>query len=287
MQQEVHVEAALQGLIRLAPLGHHGRSGELGVQEGADLLPQADGATAVGVVLDQRARHVHPEAIAAHGEPEAHDVLEFLQRGAGAGGIHGLLPGQRGIQEAVVQRGLVGEKVDGAGAVTLGDAADTTNALRLLPDGIRPHIAVGVLIALRLHGFLEPGVLHGGVTGNEIQQHVHVPPVGFIEEAAEILIGTVTGRDGVEVCHVIARITEGRLEAGVDPQRIAAKIADVIQLFDDALEVADAVGVGVVEGLGVDLVEDRVVEPLGLLCCHGHAPLHFHLQACATCFCIV
>jgi hypothetical protein len=51
VQQEIHVEAADEGFIRLAPFAHHGGVWEFPVEELAYILPQCDGALSVLVVL--------------------------------------------------------------------------------------------------------------------------------------------------------------------------------------------------------------------------------------------
>ena len=45
-----------------------------------------------------------------------------------------------------------------------------------------------------------------------------------------------------------------------------AQLLDIAQLFGDAAYIADAVPVGVLEGLGVYLIEHCVVKPFGPLC---------------------
>ena len=67
MQQEVHVESADNGLVRLAPFGNHGRLREGLFQPGKDLPPQSNGSLLLRVVLHQGPGHVHPEAVTAHG----------------------------------------------------------------------------------------------------------------------------------------------------------------------------------------------------------------------------
>lgn len=121
-------------------------------------------------------------------------------------------------------------------------------------------------------------MLHRGVARNKVEQNVHLPLVCFVEEAAEILIGSIARSNRVVVCYIISCIAKRGQEEGVDPQRIAAKFTDVIQLFNNALEVADAIGIRVFEGLGIYLVEDCVVKSLRLLACHGYFPLYFICQ---------
>ena len=134
MQQKVHMETAPQGLLRLAPLRDDGRFRELPIQEGSNLPPQGDGGLTLRIILHQAHGHVHPEAITAHGQPETHDIHHSGQGGSGAFVLGGLLPGPGALIVAIVQGGLAGEEVQGAGAVPLGDASQTAQALRRFPN---------------------------------------------------------------------------------------------------------------------------------------------------------
>ena len=62
-----------------------------------------------------------------------------------------------------------------------------------------------------------------GVAWHEIEDYVHVTPVGGVEQRNEIVVGAVAGGDLLVVAHVVARVFEGRIEARVQPDRVAAK----------------------------------------------------------------
>ena len=68
-----------------------------------------------------------------------------------------------------------------------------------------------------------------------------------LEEPLQVRVAAVAFRGCVVVAYVVAGIVERRVEAWVDPDRIAPQIAHVLQFVDDALEVADTVAVRVVE----------------------------------------
>ena len=91
---------------------------------------------------------------------------------------------------------------------------------------------------------------------------MHAALVGGCEQGRQIVVGAVAGGDLLVVAHVVARVFEGRIEARVQPDRVAAKVGDVAEFCGDAGNVSDAVAIGVGEGLRIDLVEDRVGEPL-------------------------
>ena len=120
--EEIGVEAAtVERRLRVGPLGHHEGARVLLVHEGADLVPEDLGALAAGgeelvvagdvLGLDERARHVRPEAVGAHVHPEPQDALQFLLQGEHVRVVDGEHPGLGGAGEAEVERGLAPEEV--------------------------------------------------------------------------------------------------------------------------------------------------------------------------------
>ena len=61
---------------------------------------------------------------------------------------------------------------------------------------------------------------------------------------------------------VITRIAKGRVEHRVKPQGVGPEGGDVVEFGNDARQVADAVPVGIEEGLRVNLIENGGFEPL-------------------------
>ncbi len=267
MQQEIHVETGYQGFVGFSPLGDHDGSGEFPVQELTDILPQGDSSLTFFILLYQGACHIHPEAVTAHFQPETHNVFQCFPGGHGSLAVHGLLPFavRVGPVETVVERGLMGEEVHGAGTVPGGYSPDAAHALGLLPDTVRPDIAVRIRILFCFHGFPEPGMGHCRMTRNQVQQHMHVPFMGFPEQIGQVLVGAVPGSHRVIVFHIVARVSEGGKETGVKPEGGAAQVPDIVQLSDNAGNVPDAVGIGITKGLGVDLVEYGFVQPGSLI----------------------
>lgn len=77
-----------------------------------------------------------------------------------------------------------------------------------------------------------------GVAGNQIQQNPDPQRVGAAAQLSHILVGAVAGRNLLIVPDVVARVLEGRVKAGIDPQGVAAEALHVGQLFGDAGKVA-------------------------------------------------
>ena len=75
MQKKIHMEASLQGLIRLAPFRHHHCIGKFFLQKGSHLFPEGNGTLAFRIILYHGMCHIHSEAVTAHGKPEAHHIL--------------------------------------------------------------------------------------------------------------------------------------------------------------------------------------------------------------------
>ena len=183
MKKKIHVETALQRLIRLTPFRNKHRRRELLIQKRPHVLPQADRTPALLVMFDQRARHIYPEPVAARLQPESHHVLHSFPCGNRAGRIHGLLPFLLWIRfiKPIVQRRLVGKEIHRAGTVPVRNAPDTAHAAGLFPDTVRPDITICVVVFLRLHGLPKPFVGYRRMAGHQIKQHMHVPLMRFFE----------------------------------------------------------------------------------------------------------
>ena len=96
------MEARLQRLQRVAPFGDQHRAGVALIHERADLLPEPRRADAPRVAFDEAPRHVDAEAVAAHIEPEGHDVLQHQPGPVRLFGVRGKLPVLGHLAEAVV-----------------------------------------------------------------------------------------------------------------------------------------------------------------------------------------
>jgi hypothetical protein len=247
----------------LRPLVGLGEQHGVGVG-GVDLLahPLEEGVggrevLAVAALLLVEVRHgVEAEAVDAQVEPEPQCGEDLL--------LHGRV--------LVVEVGLVGEepvpvvllahRVEGP-VGRLGVDEDDPRVLELLvvvgPDVVVAVGAVGVVA-----GFLEPRVLVAGVVHHEVDDHSHAALVGGIDELDEVGQVAEFGQYGGVVRHVVTAVPQGRLEERREPEAVDPEPLQVVQLGGDALEVADAVAVAVLERTHQNLVEDGSFEPVGI-----------------------
>lgn len=115
--------------------------------------------------------------------------------------VHVEAPGQGFVRLSPLgNHGRLG-KLLGQKAADLLPQGHSAFALRVLPNAVRPGIAVGKVVALRPHGLPEPGVLHGGMPENQVQQNVHFPVMDLLEQALWILVGAVAGGSPAVVRH--------------------------------------------------------------------------------------
>ncbi|GAA3296012.1 hypothetical protein GCM10020295_24640 [Streptomyces cinereospinus] len=129
---------------------------------------------------------------------------------------------------------------------------------------VGPHVvvAVGAVgVAARL---LEPRVLVAGVVHDEVDDDAHAALVGGVDELHEVGEVAELGQYGGVVGDVVAAVAQGGLEEGRQPEAVDAEPLEVVELGGQALEVADAVAVAVLEGADEDLVEDGALEPVGV-----------------------
>jgi hypothetical protein len=126
-----------------------------------------------------------------------------------------------------------------------------------------PHVPIAVGIVFGGAGLEEPLVLVGGVVHHHVHEDADVALFGFGDEAVEVGHGAVLGVDGFVVRDVVAEIDLRRGVAGGEPDGVDAEGFEVVEVGGDAVQVADAVAVGVLITARVDLVDDGVFPPVG------------------------
>lgn len=96
---------------------------------------------------------------------------------------------------------------------------------------------------------------------HQVHDDAHAAPMGFVQQALDVRHRAVFRVDGAVVADVVAVIVVGGLVDRAQPEEIDAQRLQVVQLGEDAPEVADAVSVAVIEALGVDLVSNCFFPP--------------------------
>ena len=140
-----------------------------------------------------------------------------------------------------------------------------------VPEIALVGVAPDVEIARRRAGLgaprpLEPGMLVGGVVDDQLGDDADAAPVRLGDEAAEVAHVAVGRIDRAVVGDVVAVVAQRRGIEGQEPDRVDAEALDVVEPLHQAGEIADAVAVGIVEGLDVQLVDDGVLVPVALRC---------------------
>ena len=260
VENEIHVITAAQGQGRIAPFRNHRGVRELEVKHAAHIFPDRAGAgLLLIVVFDKGGGHIYAEAVAAVGEPEAHNVLKGLAGRDSRRIAETLLPGFCHLIEAVVEGGLAFEEVQNIASASLALAADVRKAAGAVEAEIRPDEAVGVFVFLHLLTFDKPGVLLGSVAGDQVQKNPDTLLMGLVKETVKVFIGAVAGCHLLVIADIVTCVFKRGVVAGIDPESVAAKALNIIQLFDDPVKISDAVRVCILERLGIDLIENCVL----------------------------
>ena len=91
----------------------------------------------------------------------------------------------------------------------------------------------------------------------------------LFEQTIEVLQVPIFGIDGVVIGNIVAEVSIRGRHDGREPDAVDPKVLEIIEALDNAVQVADAVGVGVLEGTRVNLIDNAVFPPLLLLfhCC--------------------
>ena len=104
-------------------------------------------------------------------------------------------------------------------------------------------------------------MLVGGVIDDEIDEDAEAALLAAVGEFDEVAEGAVAGVDAVVVGYVVAVVAAGGGLEGHEPDGGYAEALEVIEAAHEALEVADAIAVGVEVGRNGDTVNDCVFVP--------------------------
>jgi hypothetical protein len=100
------------------------------------------------------------------------------------------------------------------------------------------------------------------VVQDEIEEDLEATTMGVGDEPVEVLDGPEQWVDCGMVGDVVAEVSARGGVDGREPDRIDAEGLDVVEMGDDAGQVADAITVAVGEAPGVDLVDDPALPPV-------------------------
>ena len=196
------------------------------------------------------------EAVHAHVKPEAHDGLDLLADGGVVVVEIRLLFGED--VQVIFARILVGlpgaafkEAVPVVGRLLHAGAA----LLAAAPKVIVPVWAVYV------PALLEPLVLVRSVVHDKVHENAQAARVRLVQQFLEQLKVAVFGVYVLVVRHVVTKVCVGRGVERGKPYRVRPQALDIVELREDAPEVAYPIAVAVAEAARPDLVDDHGLIP--------------------------
>ena len=226
-----------QGALAYPGLTHHIGAGLGSLAHGLDLVQGGDVFLYVRGV--EGGHRIQAESVHIHvRQPEGDDVLQLRQHSlvvqvqighAAAGELLLVMPVGAGDLHIFVARGCLGEAV------------------------IVQVRAVQLALLNGLHRRQEPGVPRGGVIHRQVDDDPDTPLMAFLHQRAEVIHRAILGIDGLVVRHVVLMVGRGGHD-GHEPDAGVAHVGDVIQTLAHAVEIADAVAVGILIGVDEDLV---------------------------------
>jgi len=213
---------------------------------------------AVGAfTLEQVGDGIQPQAVDTFVEPEAEGADHLVLNGHIVEVQIGL------VAEEAVPEVLTRQRVPRP-VRRLGVSENDASAF-VFPVRIAPHVVIVERRLWALASGLEPGMLVRRVVHDQLGDDPQPAIVGRLDERLEVLDVAVGGLDVQIVGNVVAVVS---LWGGIrrqQPQRGYAEILQVVELLDEAAEVAYAIVVAVEERLDVQLVQDRVLVPEGIV----------------------
>jgi hypothetical protein len=195
--------------------------------------------------------HVHAEAVDSLLQPPRHHLVDVLANA----GVSPVQVGLFRVEQVEVPRAALLVVAPGLPAEQRVPVVRPLVGVALAPD---------VVVVVRFHpvpGPLEPLVFVRGVVDDQVHDETDVAVVEPVSQRLPVVHGPVLLVDRPVVADVVAVVGPRGLVDGIEPDDVDAQVAEVIELLDDAGDVADAVAVRVVETLGVDLVDDGLSLP--------------------------
>ena len=137
---------------------------------------------------------------------------------------------------------------------------------------VAPDVVVAVRTVRVPPGLLEPLVRVGGVVHHQVGDDPDAPLVRGVEQRHEILDGAELRQHLAVVGDVVPAVAQRRVVERRQPEAVDAQPGQVVELVDQAAQVAGAVAVGVGERPDQHLVEDRALVPLAVVLAAGDRP---------------
>ncbi len=216
--------------------------------------------------------HVHPESVDAARDPPVHHRVYRLTHLRVLPVEVGLL-GAEQVQEVLTAQLVelprrAGEHRAPVGRFRTLLAGGEARARRC------PPVPVG-LLRPRTTRLLEPLVLVGGVVDDQVHHQLHAALVQARDQVVEVGQTAEQRVDVLVVGDVIAVVVLWGTVGRGQPHDVDAEGREVVEVVDDATDVAHPVAVGVGERPGIDLVDDSPLPPIGGACLEGVTGLDF------------
>ncbi len=231
-------EILLHVLGPLVGLGEQHLSLRVGVELGAQLLDHGVGLGKVlvrcALALAEVGNGIQPETVDAGVEP----ALHHLHHGADDARIVEIQVGL--VREEAMP--VIGVRLRVPGPVRFFRVGEDDAGLRIALVGIAPDVPVACAGAGRTAARApKPWMLIGGVIDDELGDDAQAAPLGFGDEAAEILHRAEIGIDRSVVGDVVTVVAARRGIERQQPDRGDAELLQIVQLLGQSREVADAV----------------------------------------------
>ena len=110
--------------------------------------------------------------------------------------------------------------------------------------------------------FLEPLVFIRAVVYDQIHNDMLIPLFGLCKEAVHVLHCAEAGVNIVVIGDIISLVGQRGPVDRREPDYVHPQVFEIVEFFDNAGDVSDAVAIRVVETLGIDLISDLVMPPL-------------------------
>ena len=105
-------------------------------------------------------------------------------------------------------------------------------------------------------------MLIGSVVDNQVQNDLDAMFVSFFDQLIHVLVASETCIDLSVITDIVTVVVLWGIKNRAEPDHIDSKVLKVGEFFNNALEIAEAVSVGVLKASWINLIYNGILPPI-------------------------
>ena len=108
----------------------------------------------------------------------------------------------------------------------------------------------------------KPLMLITAMVYHKVQENIHIPLLRLGNQLLHVFIGAESRINLVVILNIIALVGKRRKKAGRNPDNINSEFLQIIELFNNPLDVSNSIPLRILKTLRINLISDLLLPPL-------------------------